>query len=140
MGGGGSRIRSSLTPSRMPQDTVYGMRSLPPNLQDFCEGRLSTVGVAANKRIAANLFVPSVQALPLKEVEALAGQSQRDWKRLVTDRSAAEILDGMKGSNVPLPPSVCNTILEILPGSTEDIGDVDRADFETRLAASMVSA
>ena len=68
------QYRGSLTPSKVTwywrphcwltaervQDVEYGPRSLPPALEQFCEGSLPSIAQRENKRILSALFVPSL--------------------------------------------------------------------------------
>ena len=120
------------------QDLEYGLRSLPPALEQFCEGELTSIGEMENKKIMAALFVPSLQAMKLWEVEDLARQQESKWREVFTQRSLASVVAGMKTTAVLLPTEVAAAVLDLTQNSPSELGDMDVEAFREDIASMQV--
>jgi hypothetical protein len=114
------------------------MRRLPPELEEFCEGKLQSLGETENRRISAALFVHSLQAKKVPEVEKLARHSERQLRELLTQTPLASVVAGIKGSGVLLPHSVAASVLELTQESQAELGDMDVDAFKRDIVSLQV--
>ena len=120
------------------QDAEYGDRSLPPALEQFCEGNMPSIAETAKKPIMSALFVPSLQAMKLGEVEDLARQPQKKLRELFLRRSPAAVVSNMKSTSVSLSREVVATVLELTREAGEELADVDTDVFKRDIASLQV--
>ena len=120
------------------QDLEYGMRSLPPALELFCESEVQSLGESADKRIMSALFVPSLQAMKLREVEDLARQPESRWRDVFSQSSLQNVVASIKGTSVLLPRAVAASVLELTQHSQEELGDMDVEAFKRDIASLQV--
>ena len=120
------------------QDAEYGARSLPPALEQFCEGKLPSIAETENKRILCALFVPSLQAMKLGEVEDLAREPESKWRELFLRRSPAGVVSSIKDTSLCLPREVATTVLELAQEAGEELADTDVDAFKRDIASLQV--
>ena len=120
------------------QDAEYGARSLPPALERFCEGNLSSIGEEENKPILSALFVPFLQSMKLGEVEDLARQSESKWREFFLRQSLAAVVSSLKATSMSLPREVAATVVELAQEEGEELADTDVDAFKRDIASLQV--
>ena len=114
------------------------MRTLPPALEQFCEGKLPSIADEQDRWIMSALFVPSLQAMKVREVEDLARQPESKWREVFLGMSPAAAVSSIKATGILLPREVVAAVLDLLQASTKELADADEEVFKKDIASLQV--
>lgn len=117
---------------------MYGERSLPPALEHFCEGKLPSFAQSEGRGILSALFVPSLQAMKLREVEDLARQPESKWRELFLRLSPTSVVASVKAASLTIPREVAATVLELADEGGEELEDTDVEAFKKDIESLQV--